>query len=186
MRRILIGLLLCVSCISCRNPQIGYANVEELIYSIKLTEMYIKKIPALTNRTDRYVTFGLTDDGHIDILGSTYHYNPNDTTWEGRNNYQKMVDTCRVFPGLTVNEWQDLKKQLGILRNMKIVLSDNAFYNDGKFQFFYYSCLLPDYQYSDRFCLALLSDEIVQTEDFKDRFLVVDKEKELYLLYEIY
>lgn len=97
-----------------------------------------------------------------------------------------MVDTCRVFPGLTVNEWQDLKKQLGILRNMKIVLSDNAFYNDGKFQFFYYSCLLPDYQYSDRFCLALLSDEIVQTEDFKDRFLVVDKEKELYLLYEIY
>lgn len=43
MRRILIGLLLCVSCISCRNPKIGYANVEELIYSIKLTEMYIKK-----------------------------------------------------------------------------------------------------------------------------------------------
>ena len=182
MRLILVCLLICSFCMSCKDPEIEFENVDEIVNSIKKTETYLKKIPALPYLSNEYVEFGFMRDGHVSMIGSTFNYNPNDTTREGYINYQEMVDTCRTFSGLTVDEWQDLKKQFATLREIQIVFNDNAFYNDGKFQFFYYTLILPRYQNSGPFYLAVLSDDIVKTEDFKDRFVVLDKKGELYLL----
>lgn len=178
MRQIIIYLLLCVFCISCRGPKIEYKNVDELISSIKQAEMYIKKIPAISGRTGEYVTFTFTEDNHFSIVGSTYNYNPIDTgTWEGYNNLQEMADTCRTFRGLTLDEWKDLKTQLLVLREMRVKDSNIAYYNDGVFQFFYYSCTVPGQFSFDPFCWAVLSDDIVKTEDFKSRFFIMDKKR---------
>ncbi|WP_455584820.1 hypothetical protein [Bacteroides sp.] len=182
MRQIVICSLLCAFCMSCGGPEIEYENVDEVINTIKRTEMYMKKIPVIPTTANTYATFGLDTDGHIGVSWSTYNYNPEDTTYEGHINSQKMVDTCRTFPGLTVDEWQDLKKQLMSMRDMRICFSENTYYNDGVFQFFNYYYSVPDCLYCDNYYIAVLTDAIVKTEDFKRRFKVIDKKGDLYLL----
>lgn len=161
-------------------------NTEELKTTILETEQLIKKIEILSSYKDtdyHYPLFWFKDNG-ITMMHTVVNYNPNDSIREGRRNpnTQDHIDTCRIMPGLSPDEWTLLKKDLRKLEDFDIKGNNVAFYNDFKFQFFYYDYLYPEgYEYRDIGYLALLSEDIVNTEDFKQQFIVMDKKDGIYL-----
>lgn len=162
-------------------------DTEELKTTIIETEQLIKKIEILPCYKDtdyHYPLFWFKDSG-ITMMHTIVNYNSNDSVKEGRRNpnTQDHIDTCRIIPGLSFEEWTLLKKDLRKLKDFDIKGNNVAFYNDGRFQFFYYDYLYPEgYEYRDIGYLALLSKNVVNTEDFKDRFKVMDKKNGIYLI----
>jgi hypothetical protein len=160
------------------------ANLKTIIIE---TEKLIKKIEILSTYKDsdyNYPLFWFNDNG-ITMMHTIINYNPNDSISEGRHNpnIQEHIDTCKTIPGLTMEEWNILKNNLRKLEKLGIRKNKVAYYNDAKFQFFYYSYLYPEgYEYRDIGYLALLSEDVVNTEDFKQRFIVMDKKDGIYLI----
>lgn len=171
--------------------QIRIENVEECKTAILKTEELIKKITTLPlyNQDYHYPRFWFDEDG-IRMLYTLINYNPKDSIINGKwnPNEQMNIDTCQTMPGLTTEEWGTLKDNLLVLRENGIKGSQVAFYNDAKFQFFYYDYIYPDvrFEFRDIGFLALLSDEMVSTRDFKYRFKVMDKKEGMYLIKEIW
>lgn len=181
---LLLGLILIV--ISCKNEYVlDVENVSELRTTILESEKYMKKIEVLPTYPDHEVVFGDLELGKISLLYSTLNYNPNDSIREGRKNpnWQENVDTLQNIPGLTREEWQELKRNLNVLGNYGIYSSWREYYNDGKFQFYYYLYKYDKYvKIGPRAFLAILSEEQTRTPDFKQRFIIMDRRDDLYLL----
>lgn len=181
---ILLGLILIV--ISCKNEYVlDVENVSELRTAILESEKYMKKIEVLPTYPDHEVVFGDLELGKIGLLYSTLNYNPNDSIREGRKNpnWQENVDTLQNIPGLTREEWQELRCNLKVLGNYGIYSSWREYYNDGKFQFYYYLYKYDKYvKIGPTAFLAVLSEEQTRTPDFKRRFIIMDRKDDLYLL----
>ena len=181
---ILLSLVLILT--SCKNEYvIDIDNVQELSKAILESEKYMKKIEVLPTYSRHYAEFGDLYLGEIGLLYSTLNYNPNDSILEGRNNpnWQSNVDTLQNIPGLNLEEWQELKHNLKILGKYGIYSSAQAFYNDGKIQFFCYLYKFDKYnKLGPKAFLAVLPEEKTQTEDFKSRFIIMDRKDDLYLL----
>lgn len=171
---------------SCENHYvIDIENVAELRNAIIESEKYMKKIEVLPTYPNDHVEFGGLDLGRIDFIYSTLNYDPNDSIREKRHNpnLQENVDTLQSIPGLTPEEWQELKSKLKVLGKYGIYSSWQAYYNDGKFQFYYYLYKYDKYiKIGPRAFLAVLSEEQTQTKDFKQRFIIMDRKEDLYLL----
>ena len=167
--------------------KIQIEKTDELKITIKETEALIKKVDILyiyKGLDYKYPLFFFKDNG-ITMMHTIVNYNPNDSIREGRRNpnLQNHIDTCKVIPGLTVEEWDLLKSNLRKLEKFGIKGNNVAFYNDAKFQFFYYDYIYPKkIEYMTIGYLALLSDEIINTKDFKLRFVVMDKKDGIYLI----
>lgn len=181
---LLIGLVILLS--SCKNEYlIDIEDVTELKEAILESEKYMKKIEVLPTYSNHYVEFGGLDLGRIDLIYSTLNYDPNDSIREGRKNpnLQKNVDILSCIPGLTSEEWQQLKCKLNVLSKYGIDSSWQAYYNDGKFQFYYYLYKFDKYlKIGPRAFLAVLSKEQVQSQDFNQCFIIMDQKDDLYLL----
>lgn len=184
MKRILLFVSCLILIVSCECPKIEFTDKEltSIINAIKQSEVYMKKIPALPNKSGEYATFGLSTDT-LKIIGSTYKYNPNDSTRKGRINIQ-AIDTCTTFPGLTQEEFIDLKKQLNILKDLGVCFSQARFYNDGKFRFYCYVYSPVRHKYYDwDFYLAVFEDPKTTSDpEFLRRFNILDKKGQLYLM----
>lgn len=181
---ILISLVILIS--SCKNQYVlDIENVAELKDAILESEKYMKKIEVLSTYPNDHVVFSGLDLERIDLIYSTLNYDPNDSIREKRHNpnFQENVDTLQSIPGLTKEEWQDLKSKLKVLGTYGINSSWHAYYNDGKFQFYYYLYKYDKYmKIGPRAFLAVLSEEQTQTKDFKQRFIIMDQKDDLYLL----
>ena len=181
---ILLSLVLILT--SCKNEYvIDIDNVQELSKAILESEKYMKKIEVLPTYSRHYAEFGDLYLGEIGLLYSTLNYNPNDSILEGRNNpnWQSNVDTLQNIPGLNLEEWQELKCNLKILGKYGIYASEQEYYNDGKFQFYYYFYKFDKYiKIGPIAYLAVLSEKQTQTEDFKRRFIIMDRKDDLYFL----
>lgn len=182
-----ILLSLALILVSCKNHYlIDIENVTELRNAILESEKYMKKIEVLpTYHSITYVEFGGLNQGRIDLIYSTLNYDPNDSIREKRHNpnLQLHVDTLQNIPGLNQEEWQKLKYDLNILGKYGIYSSWQEYYNDGKFQFYYYLYKLDEYnKIGPRAFLAVLSEEQTQTEDFNQRFIIMDRKDDLYML----
>lgn len=165
--------------------KIDIENTEDIKTTIIDTERLIKKIEILSKYTYySYPIFRFENNG-ITMIYTKVNYNSNDSIREGRSNpnTQNHIDTCQVIPGLTIDEWTLLKINLKKLENIGIKSNNVAFYNEEKLEFFYYSYLYPDnWEYCDIGYLALLSEDIVNTDDFKQRFTVMDEKDGIYLI----
>lgn len=179
-------MCLVIILVSCENHYvIDIENVAELRNAIIESEKHMKKIEVLSTYPNDYVEFSGLDSGRIDLIYSTLNYDPNDSIREKRHNpnFQENVDTLQSVPGLTKEEWKELKCKLKVLGKYGIVSSCQAYYNDGKFQFYYYLYKYDKYvKIGPRAFLAVLSEEQVQTKDFKQRFIIMDRKEDLYLL----
>lgn len=171
---------------SCKNEYVlDINNVPELSNAILESEIYMKKIEVLPTYPDDYVEVGDLYLGKIGLLYSTLNYDPNDSIQEGRYNpnWQPNVDTLQNVPGLNPEEWKELKRNLKILGKYGIYWSEQEYYNDGKFQFYYYLYKSDKYnKIGPRAFLAVLSEAQTQTRDFKSRFIIMDRKDNLYLL----
>lgn len=171
---------------SCKNEYVlDIDNVRNLSDAILESEKYMKKIEVLSTYPNHYVEFGDLELGRVSLLYSTLNYDPNDSIQEGRHNpnWQVNVDTLRNIPGLNSDEWEKLKHNLKILGTYGIYSSSQAYYNDGKFQFYYYLYKFDKYiKIGPRAFIAVLSEEQTQTQDFKDRFIIMDRKDDLYFL----
>ena len=181
---ILLVFILVMS--SCKNEYVlDINNVPELSNAILESEIYMKKIEVLPTYPDDYVEVGDLYLGKIGLLYSTLNYDPNDSIQEGRYNpnWQSNVDTLQNVPGLNPEEWKELKRNLKILGKYGIYWSEQEYYNDGKFQFYYYLYKSDKYnKIGPRAFLAVLSEAQTQTRDFKSRFIIMDRKDNLYLL----
>lgn len=181
---ILLVFILVMS--SCKNEYVlDINNVPELSNAILESEIYMKKIEVLPTYPDDYVEVGDLYLGKIGLLYSTLNYDPNDSIQEGRYNpnWQPNVDTLQNVPGLNPEEWKELKRNLKILGKYGIYWSEQEYYNDGKFQFYYYLYKSDKYnKIGPRAFLAVLSEAQTQTRDFKSRFIIMDRKDNLYLL----
>lgn len=171
---------------SCKNEYVlDIDNVGNLSSAILESEKYMKKIEVLPTYANDYVEFGDLNLGRISLLYSTLNYDPNDSIQDGRHNpnWQVNVDTLQYIPGLNSAEWKQLKHNLKVLGEYGIYSSFQAYYNDGKFQFYYYLYKFDKYiKIGPRAFIAVLSEEQTQTQEFKDRFIVMDRKDDLYLL----
>ena len=182
---ILLSLVLVL--ISCKNEYVldDIENVPELRNAILESEKYMKKIEVLSTYPNDYAVFGDLELGEIGLLYSTLNYNPNDSIQEGRHNpnWQANVDTLQIIPGLNPKEWQELKRNLKVLGKYGIYSSFQEYYNDGKFQFYYYLYKYDKYiKIGPRAFLAVLPEKQTQTKGFKSSFIIMDKREDLYLL----
>ena len=182
---ILLSLVLVL--ISCKNEYVldDIENVSELRNAILESEKYMKKIEVLPKYSGEYVEFGDLELGKIGLLYSTLNYNPNDSILEGRNNpnWQSNVDTLQNIPGLKLEEWQELKRNLKILGEYGIYSSEQEYYHDGKFEFYIYYYKFDKYvKIGPRAFLAVLPEKQTLTDEFKKRFIIMDRREDLYLL----
>ena len=182
---ILLSLVLVL--ISCKNEYVldDIENVSELRNAILESEKYMKKIEVLPKYSGEYVEFGDLELGKIGLLYSTLNYNPNDSILEGRNNpnWQSNVDTLQNIPGLKPEEWQELKRNLKILGEYGIYSSEQEYYHDGKFEFYIYYYKFDKYvKIGPRAFLAVLPEKQTLTDEFKKRFIIMDRREDLYLL----
>lgn len=181
---LLISLVMLLS--SCKNQYVlDIEDVTELKDAILESETYMNKIEVLPTYPNDHVVFGGLDMCRIDLIYSTLNYDPNDSIREKRHNpnLQKNVDTLQNIPGLTQEEWQELKCKLKILGKYGIVSSWQEYYNDGKFQFYYYLYKFDEYtKIGPRAFLAVLSEEQTRTKDFMQRFIIMDQKDDLYFL----
>ena len=173
--------------ISCKNEYVldDIENVSELRNAILESEKYMKKIEVLPKYSGEYVEFGDLELGKIGLLYSTLNYNPNDSILEGRNNpnWQSNVDTLQNIPGLKPEEWQELKRNLKILGEYGIYSSEQEYYHDGKFEFYIYYYKFDKYvKIGPRAFLAVLPEKQTLTDEFKKRFIIMDRREDLYLL----
>ena len=182
---LLLGLVLVL--ISCKNEYVldDIESVSELRNAILESEKYMKKIEVLPKYSGEYVEFGDLELGKIGLLYSTLNYNPNDSILEGRNNpnWQSNVDTLQNIPGLKPEEWQELKRNLKILGEYGIYSSEQEYYHDGKFEFYIYYYKFDKYvKIGPRAFLAVLPEKQTLTDEFKKRFIIMDRREDLYLL----
>ena len=183
----LLLLSLVLVLISCKNEYVldDIENVSELRNAILKSEKYMKKIEVLPTYPNEYAEFGDLELGKIGLLYSTLNYNPNDSIREGRNNpnWQADVDTVQNIPGLKSEEWQELKLSLKILGKYGISRNEQISYHDEKFEFYIYYYKFDKYtKIGPRAFLAVLPEKQTLTDEFKKRFIIMDKRDDLYLL----
>ncbi len=183
----LLLLSLVLVLISCKNEYVldDIENVSELRNAILKSEKYMKKIEVLPTYPNEYAEFGDLELGKIGLLYSTLNYNPNDSIQEGRYNpnWQADVDTVQNIPGLKPEEWQELKLSLKILGKYGIYRNEQISYHDSKFEFYIYYYKFDKYtKIGPRAFLAVLPEKQTLTDEFKKRFIIMDKRDDLYLL----
>ena len=184
----LLLLSLVLVLISCKNEYVldDIENVSELRNAILKSEKYMKKIEVLPKYSGRYYAeFGDLELGKIGLLYSTLNYNPNDSIQEGRYNpnWQADVDTVQNIPGLKPEEWQELKLSLKILGKYGISRNEQISYHDEKFEFYIYFYKYNKYtKIGPPAYLAVLPEKQTLTDEFKKRFIIMDKRDDLYLL----
>ena len=183
----LLLLSLVLVLISCKNEYVldDIENVSELRNAILKSEKYMKKIEVLPTYPNEYAEFGDLELGKIGLLYSTLNYNPNDSIQEGRYNpnWQTDVDTVQNIPGLKPEEWQELKLSLKILGKYGIYRNEQISYHDSKFEFYIYYYKFDKYtKIGPRAFLAVLPEKQTLTDEFKKRFIIMDKRDDLYLL----
>ena len=146
----------------------------------------MKKIEVLPKYSGRYYAeFGDLELGKIGLLYSTLNYNPNDSILEGRNNpnWQADVDTVQNIPGLKPEEWQELKLSLKILGKYGIYRNEQISYHDEKFEFYIYYYKIDKYtKIGPPAYLAVLPEKQTLTDEFKKRFIIMDRRDDLYFL----
>ena len=173
--------------ISCKNEYVldDIESVSELRNAILKSEKYMKKIEVLPTYPNEYAEFGDLELGKIGLLYSTLNYNPNDSIQEGRYNpnWQADVDTVQNIPGLKPEEWQELKLSLKILGKYGISRNEQISYHDEKFEFYIYFYKYNKYtKIGPPAYLAVLPEKQTLTDEFKKRFIIMDKRDDLYLL----
>ena len=174
--------------ISCKNEYVldDIESVSELRNAILKSEKYMKKIEVLPKYSGRYYAeFGDLELGKIGLLYSTLNYNPNDSILEGRNNpnWQADVDTVQNIPGLKPEEWQELKLSLKILGKYGIYRNEQISYHDEKFEFYIYYYKIDKYtKIGPPAYLAVLPEKQTLTDEFKSRFIIMDRRDDLYFL----
>ena len=173
--------------ISCKNEYVldDIESVSELRNAILKSEKYMKKIEVLPTYPNEYAEFGDLELGRIGLIYSTLNYNPNDSILEGRNNpnWQADVDTVQNIPGLKPEEWQELKLSLKILGKYGISRNEQISYHDEKFEFYIYFYKYNKYtKIGPPAYLAVLPEKQTLTDEFKKRFIIMDKRDDLYLL----
>ena len=183
----LLLLSLVLVLISCKNEYVldDIENVSELRNAILKSEKYMKKIEVLPTYPNEYAEFGDLELGKIGLLYSTLNYNPNDSIQEGRYNpnWQADVDTVQNIPGLKPEEWQELKLSLKILGKYGIYRNEQISYHDSKFEFYIYYYKIDKYtKIGPPAYLAVLPEKQTLTDEFKKRFIIMDKRDDLYLL----
>ena len=183
----LLLLSLVLVLISCKNEYVldDIENVSELRNAILKSEKYMKKIEVLPTYPNEYAEFGDLELGKIGLLYSTLNYNPNDSIQEGRYNpnWQTDVDTVQNIPGLKPEEWQELKLSLKILGKYGIYCNEQISYHDSKFEFYIYYYKFDKYtKIGPRAFLAVLPEKQTLTDEFKKRFIIMDKREDLYFL----
>ena len=184
----LLLLSLVLVLISCKNEYVldDIENVSELRNAILKSEKYMKKIEVLPKYSGRYYAeFGDLELGKIGLLYSTLNYNPNDSIQEGRYNpnWQTDVDTVQNIPGLKPEEWQELKLSLKILGKYGIYRNEQISYHDSKFEFYIYYYKFDKYtKIGPRAFLAVLPEKQTLTDEFKKRFIIMDRRDDLYFL----
>ena len=183
----LLLLSLVLVLISCKNEYVldDIENVSELRNAILKSEKYMKKIEVLPTYPNEYAEFGDLELGKIGLLYSTLNYNPNDSIQEGRYNpnWQADVDTVQNIPGLKPEEWQELKLSLKILGKYGIYCNEQISYHDSKFEFYIYYYKIDKYtKIGPPAYLAVLPEKQTLTDEFKKRFIIMDKRDDLYLL----
>ena len=182
---LLLSLILIL--VSCKNEYIldDIESVSELRNAILKSEKYMKKIEVLPTYPNEYAEFGDLELGKIGLLYSTLNYNPNDSIQEGRYNpnWQADVDTVQNIPGLKPEEWQELKLSLKILGKYGIYCNEQISYHDSKFEFYIYYYKIDKYtKIGPPAYLAVLPEKQTLTDEFKKRFIIMDKRDDLYLL----
>ena len=173
--------------ISCKNEYVldDIENVSELRNAILKSEKYMKKIEVLPTYPNEYAEFGDLELGRIGLIYSTLNYNPNDSILEGRNNpnWQADVDTVQNIPGLKPEEWQELKLSLKILGKYGIYRNEQISYHDEKFEFYIYYYKIDKYtKIGPPAYLAVLPEKQTLTDEFKSRFIIMDRRDDLYFL----
>ena len=173
--------------ISCKNEYVldDIESVSELRNAILKSEKYMKKIEVLPTYPNEYAEFGDLELGKIGLLYSTLNYNPNDSIQEGRYNpnWQADVDTVQNIPGLKPEEWQELKLSLKILGKYGIYRNEQISYHDSKFEFYIYYYKFDKYtKIGPRAFLAVLPEKQTLTDEFKKRFIIMDRREDLYFL----
>ena len=173
--------------ISCKNEYVldDIESVSELRNAILKSEKYMKKIEVLPTYPNEYAEFGDLELGRIGLIYSTLNYNPNDSILEGRNNpnWQADVDTVQNIPGLKSEEWQELKLSLKILGKYGISRNEQISYHDEKFEFYIYFYKYNKYtKIGPPAYLAVLPEKQTLTDEFKKRFIIMDKREDLYFL----
>ena len=183
----LLLLSLVLVLISCKNEYVldDIENVSELRNAILKSEKYMKKIEVLPTYPNEYAEFGNLKLGKIGLIYSTLNYNPNDSIREGRNNpnWQADVDTVQNIPGLKSEEWQELKLSLKILGKYGISRNEQISYHDEKFEFYIYFYKYNKYtKIGPPAYLAVLPEKQTLTDEFKKRFIIMDRREDLYFL----
>ena len=183
----LLLLSLVLVLISCKNEYVldDIENVSELRNAILKSEKYMKKIEVLPTYPNEYAEFGDLELGRIGLIYSTLNYDPNDSIQEGRYNpnWQTDVDTVQNIPGLKPEEWQELKLSLKILGKYGIYCNEQISYHDSKFEFYIYYYKIDKYtKIGPPAYLAVLPEKQTLTDEFKKRFIIMDKRDDLYLL----
>ena len=183
----LLLLSLVLVLISCKNEYVldDIENVSELRNAILKSEKYMKKIEVLPTYPNEYAEFGDLELGRIGLIYSTLNYNPNDSILEGRNNpnWQADVDTVQNIPGLKPEEWQELKLSLKILGKYGISRNEQISYHDEKFEFYIYYYKIDKYtKIGPPAYLAVLPEKQTLTDEFKSRFIIMDRRDDLYFL----
>ena len=183
----LLLLSLVLVLISCKNEYVldDIENVSELRNAILKSEKYMKKIEVLPTYPNEYAEFGDLELGRIGLIYSTLNYDPNDSIQEGRYNpnWQTDVDTVQNIPGLKPEEWQELKLSLKILGKYGISRNEQISYHDEKFEFYIYFYKYNKYtKIGPPAYLAVLPEKQTLTDEFKKRFIIMDKRDDLYLL----
>ena len=183
----LLLLSLVLVLISCKNEYVldDIESVSELRNAILKSEKYMKKIEVLPTYPNEYAEFGDLELGRIGLIYSTLNYDPNDSIQEGRYNpnWQADVDTVQNIPGLKPEEWQELKLSLKILGKYGIYRNEQISYHDSKFEFYIYYYKFDKYtKIGPRAFLAVLPEKQTLTDEFKKRFIIMDKRDDLYLL----
>ena len=173
--------------ISCKNEYVldDIESVSELRNAILKSEKYMKKIEVLPTYPNEYAEFGDLELGRIGLIYSTLNYNPNDSILEGRNNpnWQADVDTVQNIPGLKPEEWQELKLSLKILGKYGIYRNEQISYHDEKFEFYIYYYKIDKYtKIGPPAYLAVLPEKQTLTDEFKSRFIIMDRRDDLYFL----
>ena len=173
--------------ISCKNEYVldDIESVSELRNAILKSEKYMKKIEVLPTYPNEYAEFGDLELGRIGLIYSTLNYDPNDSIQEGRYNpnWQTDVDTVQNIPGLKPEEWQELKLSLKILGKYGIYRNEQISYHDSKFEFYIYYYKFDKYtKIGPRAFLAVLPEKQTLTDEFKKRFIIMDKREDLYFL----
>ena len=182
---LLLSLILIL--VSCKNEYIldDIESVSELRNAILKSEKYMKKIEVLPTYPNEYAEFGDLELGKIGLLYSTLNYNPNDSIQEGRYNpnWQTDVDTVQNIPGLKPEEWQELKLSLKILGKYGIYRNEQISYHDSKFEFYIYYYKIDKYtKIGPPAYLAVLPEKQTLTDEFKSRFIIMDRRDDLYFL----